>query len=119
MLSSSSVSSSIGRLGLNPIASASDSNWLEYHGDMDPERAQPTMPPSVIDRDLSGMTRSGSTISLYPRPEQILQAPWGLLKLKVRGSNSPRFTLQCTHAKSSENIISSPPWTSTITRPSD
>ena len=44
--------------------------------------------PSAIVNLPFGITSSGSTSSREPSPVQTLQAPCGLLKLKVRGSSS-------------------------------
>ena len=63
------------------------------------------------------MSRSGSTSILYPRPVQVGHAPWGLLKLKVRGSSSPRLMLQWTQANCSEKSSSSLSSTETSTTP--
>ena len=47
---------------------------------------QVTTAPSRSDLDRSGTTRSGSTSKEVPSPSQVLHAPYGLLKLKYRGS---------------------------------
>ena len=54
-----------------------------------PVRVQGTIAPSASDRFLFGMTSSGSISIFTPRPVQSGQAPWGLLKLKLRGASSP------------------------------
>ena len=53
-------------------------------------------------RFLFGMTSSGSISILTPRPVQSGQAPWGLLKLKLRGASSPKERPQRAQARCSE-----------------
>ena len=46
------------------------------------------MAPSSIDRSGSRTTSSGSTSKRVPSPSQLGQAPYGELKLKLRGASS-------------------------------
>ena len=71
-----------------------------------PALAQGSIALSKIDLDSSGITNSGSTTNLNPNPVQLVQAPWGLLKLNVLGSNSVKLTSQSGHAKFSEKNLS-------------
>ena len=48
-----------------------------------------TIAPSAIVSVRLGITSSGSSSICTPRPVQVGQAPWGLLKEKLRGSISP------------------------------
>src|SRR5664280_578281 len=52
------------------------------------KRDHGTSAPFAKDRFLLGRTRSGSISSRLPIPVQSGQAPWGELKLKLRGSSS-------------------------------
>ncbi len=56
------------------------------------------MAPSKMDLLLSGITRSSSAMSRKPRPVQLGQAPLGLLKENILGSNSVRLTPQSSQA---------------------
>ena len=109
--------SSIGTSIRKEATSDNEFNWLMCHEEREPPLDQPSIPPSSIVFDLSGITKSGSTTILKPNPVHVPQAPWGLLKLKVLGSISPMLTLQYTHEKASEKIISSFPEMSTNTIP--
>ena len=103
----------------NPWDRATESIRLMYQPLEAPERVHGATAPSSRDRDLLGITRSGSTSNLYPRPVQSGQAPWGLLKLKVRGSISDRLIPHRTQANCSENTSwSFSPSRSTWTTPS-
>ena len=55
---------------------------------------------------LLGIINFGSTFRECPIPEQLLQAPFGLLKLKFLGSISSILILQSGHEKVSEYCIS-------------
>ena len=55
------------------------------------------------------MTSDGSSSIFTPRPVQSGQAPWGLLKLKLRGAISPKVRPQMAQAKCSEYRRSSSP----------
>ena len=90
---------------------------LANHGVDVPALAQGCIAPSASDSFLSGTTRSGSTSMRKPSPVHVEHAPFGLLKLKVRGSSSPMEMRQWTQAKCSEKSISSPPCTATRTTP--
>ena len=48
--------------------------------------------------DLSGTIKFGSNSRTWPKPVQRGHAPCGLLKLKLRGSNSGTTVLQRTHS---------------------
>src|SRR3990170_7411516 len=64
--------------------------------------AKGRIPPSVI--DISGAkTKSGSTLRIFPIPEQDGQAPCGELKEKVLGSISGSSILSTGHENLSEN----------------
>ena len=64
------------------------------------------MHPSLIDKLLSGITKSGSICNFIPNPLQSGQAPYGALKLNSLGSNSGRLNSQWGHANCSEKTIS-------------
>ena len=68
----------------------------------------------------SGTTRSGSISCVNPRPWQAGQAPWGVLKLKMRGSISGSEMPQWMQANFSlkVSVRASSPASSTSTRPS-
>ena len=87
---------------------AMDSRRLSNHGVDMPLRDHGSMAPSLRLRESSGITRSGSTSSLYPSPAHFEHAPCGLLKENVLGSISPNDILHLAQAKFSENIFSSP-----------
>ena len=53
--------------------------WALRHG---------AMAPSFSDRSGSGMTSSGSTSNVVPRPSHVAQAPYGELNEKLRGASS-------------------------------
>ncbi len=76
------------------------------------------MPPSAMDLFLSGMMVSISISSNTPKPVQVSQAPNGLLKENILGDSSSIDTLCSGQAYFCENSITSPPITSTITKPS-
>ena len=59
-----------------------------------PGRIHGAMAPSARERAGLGTTSSGSTSSRKPSPVHSGHAPWGLLKLKVRGSISPKLMAQ-------------------------
>ena len=69
------VSLIIGSVTEKPYALPSDSSWLMFQGATEPVRAHACIAPSAMLRLLSGITRSGSTSSLYPSPVQVEQAP--------------------------------------------
>ena len=46
------------------------------------------IPPSLIERFLLGITRFGLTFINVPKPVQVGQAPYGLLKENILGDNS-------------------------------
>ena len=48
------------------------------------------MPPSDRDKDKSGSTLATETLLKEPRPAQWGQAPSGLLKENIFGSNAPK-----------------------------
>ena len=52
------------------------------------------MHPSLIDKLLSGITKSVSICNFIPNPLQSGQAPYGALKLNSLGSNSGRLNSQ-------------------------
>ena len=56
------------------------------------------MAPSMMDRFLLGMMRSGSIFIWLPRPVQVGQAPKGLLKENMRGVSSSMETPQSSQA---------------------
>src|SRR5690606_2782224 len=62
--------------------------------------------PSYTVRLLSGITKSGSIPSTLPKPSQVWQAPYGLLKLKKLTEGSSN-TIPSS-SKRSENTRSSP-----------
>ena len=101
-LSCSWVSWRTGTWTEKPCFSATASSRRWYQTLVALARAQGWMAPSAMVRFLLGMTRSGSSSIFTPRPVQSGQAPWGLLKLKLRGATSPRLTPQWTQAKCSE-----------------
>ena len=74
--------------------------------------------PSFKDFDLSGTTRSGSTIKSAPSPEHLSQAPYGALNENILGVNSSKLRLQSGQASFSEKTIYLSPTTSTTTIPS-
>ncbi len=49
---------------------------------------QPERAPPMMLREGSGTTASASTSIRNPRPVHTVQAPWGLLKEKLRGAGS-------------------------------
>ena len=106
---SSGANSRTGALAENPLASATASIRLIYHAPEVPTLTQGVTAPCVSDKSLFGITKSGSTASLYPNPLHSPQAPCGLLKLKVRGSISGKLTLHLAQANRSENTSVSPP----------
>ncbi len=55
--------------------------------------------PSDHERERSGMDNSAWNAPRDPSPSQAGQAPWGLLKLKLRGSISGRLVPQAGHAR--------------------
>ena len=111
------MSSSTGVDSENPCRRLRDRSMLSYQGLSRPFAVHGWMAPSARLSPLSGMTRLGSISRLEPRPVQAGQAPYGLLKLKVRGAISPRLIPQYTQAKCSENSDSSPSTTFTRTTP--
>ena len=57
------------------------------------------MAPSSMDRSGSRTTSSGSTSNRVPRPSQLGQAPYGELKLKLRGASSSNDRPQVGQAR--------------------
>ncbi len=68
---------------------------------------------------MSGTTKSTSTVNFWPKPSHVGQAPKGLLKLNILGSNSPIENPHIGQAWLSENLRSSPSMTSTVNCPSE
>ena len=56
------------------------------------------MAPCRKDLLLSGMIKSGSTFDIVPKPEQVGQAPNGLLKENILGVNSSMLMPQSGQA---------------------
>ena len=67
---------------------------------------QGRMAPSAKVKRWLGITKSGSTVSLLPKPLHSGQAPCGLLKEKSRGSSSESWTWPSGQANFWERIIS-------------
>ena len=61
------------------------------------------MAPSDIDKSLSGIKSSGSKKLFSPKPSQLLQAPWGLLKENILGSISSKVKPDTGQEKFDEN----------------
>ncbi len=66
--------------------------------------AQGKIAPSAMVKFLLGITKSGSTSNLWPKPWQAGQAPKGELKEKSLGSNSGKEIEHFSQAKCSEKI---------------
>ena len=103
-----------------PLAWATDSIRLIYQLLDGPPRVHGAIAPSDSERSRLEIISSGSRVSLKPSPVQSLQAPWGLLKLNVRGSISGRLVLHSVQANCSEKTRVSPfsTWASTTPSPS-
>ena len=104
----------------NPLARATDSIRLIYQLLDGPPRVQGAIAPSERERLRLEIINSGSRANLNPKPVQSPQAPWGLLKLNVRGSISGKLVLHLVQANCSENTRASLPstWASTTPSPS-
>src|SRR6266508_6117035 len=77
------VSSRTGVSVLKPCFLAAASRIRKYQA-LVVLRDQGRTAPSASERFLLGITSSGSISIFTPRPVQSGQAPWGLLKLKLR-----------------------------------
>ncbi len=73
-----------------------------YQVETEVVRDHGTIAPSAIERLLLGTTSAGSISIFMPSPVHSRQAPCGLLKLKLRGSSSPKERPQKTQANCSE-----------------
>src|SRR5688572_5043749 len=117
ILSCSGVSSRTGCLTLKPCRRPTPSSCRKYQPEIAAERVQGTIAPSAMLRFLFGITRSASISILTPRPVQSGQAPWGLLKEKLRGASSPKEIWSKGHHRCSEYRRSSSPSMSSLRTP--
>src|SRR5260370_30587610 len=81
------------------------------------EREPGPRPPSKSGRVQSVMIFEGSKSYFEPRPLHAVQAPYGELKLKERGSSCGTEMPQSGQASFSEKVCSLPLTIATVTRP--
>ena len=89
-----------------PYSLATASKMREYQEIREVVLLQGLIAPSAKVKRGFGITKSGSTVSLVPKPLHSGQAPCGLLKEKSRGSNSERLMCPSGQANFWERIAS-------------